>query len=79
MELVVLVSNVPTMKKTHDDKPELIVLVLESRKKRTYLQSSTPLDVLQAPTIGVAPSLCPKLHKLQAPQVPPFELWRHKP
>jgi hypothetical protein len=51
MQFIILVSNVTTMRKTQNDKLQLVDLVLEARKKNTYLQSEgfTWYFVPQAP------------------------------
>jgi hypothetical protein len=66
---------------------QLIILVLEirkqkekqARKKNTYLECFAPLDDMQAPTIGAAPSLCFKFHKLHKFLPSSFGGANHKP
>jgi hypothetical protein len=52
------------MRKTQNNKLQLVDVVLEARKKNTYLQSEAPLDVLR-----------PKLHKLSVKFSVILKLW----
>lgn len=51
----------------------------KKEKKNTYLESSAPLDDMQAPTVGAAPSLWFKLHKVHKFLPSSFGGANHKP
>jgi hypothetical protein len=71
--LVILISNVATMKKTQDDELQLIILVLEARKKKPLTFKALLLLMLcELPLLELLPFHAPS-------STSSSKLWKCKP